>query len=282
MQGLGIKDMAERTGLAAGTIRMWEQRYGFPEPRRTPSGHRRYCEEDVAVLSRAVALRDAGLSIAPALEQARAAHAATDSPSIYGAIVAATGMPIRPRVLRKRMLIPLSRAIEDEALAYGARPVCFGAFQHERFYRRVEHRYRRLAATAEATTIFADFDLARHTPDHTVELPIDGREALGGEWAVIVDAPGYAACLTAWERPGETPEPDQPDGERTFEALMTLDPVTVRNAARVAAGVAGQIDPAHGARLEALLDGRPLAAERPVPALTALTNRMLEYIDEAG
>lgn len=281
MEGLGIKEMAERTGLAAGTIRMWEQRYGFPEPRRTPSGHRRYAPEDADVLTRAVALRDAGLAITPALEQARAAHAATDSPSIYGAIVAATGMPIRPRVLRKRMLVPLSRAIEDEAMAYGARPVCFGAFQHERFYRRVEHRYRRLAATAEATTVFADFSREHHTRDHIVELPIDTRAALGGEWAVIVDAPGYAACLTAWERPGAVPDPDRPDGERTFEALMTLDPVTVRNAARVAAGVARKIDPEYGERLEAMLDGRPLAAERPVPALTALTNRMLEYVDAA-
>jgi MerR family transcriptional regulator, light-induced transcriptional regulator len=279
MEGLGIKEMAERTGLAAGTIRMWEQRYGFPEPRRTPSGHRRYRPEDAEVVSRAVALRDAGLAIAPALQQARAACAATDSPSIYGAIVAAAGMPIRPRVLRKRMLIPLSHAIEDEALAYGARPVCFGAFQHERFYRRVEHRYRRLAVTAEATTVFADFPRARHTQGHTVELPIDTGAALGGEWAVIVDAPGYAACLTAWERPDAEPEEGQPDGERCFEALMTLDPVTVRSAARVAAGVAGRIDPGHGARLEQLLDGRPLAAERPAPALTALTNRMLEYID---
>ena len=38
MKGLAIKEVAERTGIAAGTIRMWEQRYGFPEPARTPSG----------------------------------------------------------------------------------------------------------------------------------------------------------------------------------------------------------------------------------------------------
>ena len=29
---LAIKDIAERTGIAAGTIRMWEQRHGFPTP----------------------------------------------------------------------------------------------------------------------------------------------------------------------------------------------------------------------------------------------------------
>ena len=37
---LAIKDLAEQTGVAAGTIRMWEQRYGFPEPARTAAGYR--------------------------------------------------------------------------------------------------------------------------------------------------------------------------------------------------------------------------------------------------
>lgn len=246
-----------------------------------PAGHRRYSHADAEVLSRAVALRDAGLAIGPAIKQAREVNGATDSPSIYGAIVAAAGMPLRPRPIHKRMLIPLSRAIEDEAMAHGCRPVCFGAFQHERFYRAVEHRYRRIAATAEATTVFADFAEGRRTDDGTVELPITPRDALGGEWAVIVDAPGYAACLTAWERAEPGPG-DTPDGERTFEALMTLDPVTVRNAARAATDAARGIDPEHAARLDALLDHRPLAVERPTPSLTALTNRMLEYIDAAG
>ena len=45
--GLSIREVAEQTGLAPGTIRMWEQRYGFPSPRRTASGYRRYEPEDV-------------------------------------------------------------------------------------------------------------------------------------------------------------------------------------------------------------------------------------------
>ncbi len=44
MEDLAIKDVAEQTGIAAGTIRMWEQRYGFPAPQRTPSGYRRYSD----------------------------------------------------------------------------------------------------------------------------------------------------------------------------------------------------------------------------------------------
>ena len=60
--GLPIREVAERTGIAAGTIRMWEQRYGFPEPARTASGYRMYTEEDVDALRRVSTLRDAGLA----------------------------------------------------------------------------------------------------------------------------------------------------------------------------------------------------------------------------
>ena len=57
MKKLAIKDLAEQTGVAAGTIRMWEQRYGFPEPARTAAGYRIYTEQDVVALRRVVAYR---------------------------------------------------------------------------------------------------------------------------------------------------------------------------------------------------------------------------------
>ncbi|MFM9164964.1 MAG: MerR family transcriptional regulator [Solirubrobacterales bacterium] len=49
---LKIKDVAEQTGIAAGTIRMWEQRHGFPTPERTPAGYRLYSADDVEALRR--------------------------------------------------------------------------------------------------------------------------------------------------------------------------------------------------------------------------------------
>ncbi|MBA2637780.1 MAG: hypothetical protein H0U79_06120, partial [Solirubrobacterales bacterium] len=39
--------------------------------------------------------------------------------------------------------------------------------------------------------------------------------------------------------------------------------------------------PAEGARLEGLLRDRPLAAEEPAAALTALTNRAVAYMESA-
>jgi DICT domain-containing protein len=279
---LAIRDVAERTGLAAGTIRMWEQRYGFPAPHRTASGYRRYTPEDVATLRRAQAFRGRGLSVPAAIERARETGGASDRPSLYAA-VAASEHGARPQVLRRSTLEAISRAIEHETLALAAAPVLIGAFQRERFYRPVQPRWARMAAHADAAVVFADFPAVRRPARGPVELPIDPLDALGNEWALIVDAPGFAASLLAWERPdGADPQgPGGPGGpERRFEAIWTLDPVTTRRAARTAARLAGGVDPGTGARLDELLADRPLALEEPLPALTALVNRVVAYVEQ--
>lgn len=279
MERLAIKELAERTGLAAGTIRMWEQRFGFPNPARTEGGYRQYTSDDVETLRRAVAFRERGLSVPAALERARAAAGgASDRPSIYAAVAAAEGT--RPRFLRKQTLLALSRAIEDETLARAAAPVCIGAFQEERFYREVEHRYRRIAENADATAVFADFKTLRHIDGGPSELPIAPDDALGNEWAVVVDAPGYAACLLAWEQPDAERRGGKGDGNRRFEAIWTMEPRVVRDAATVAARLAGRVDAEYGRKLEELLIDRPLAVESPAPALTALTNRAISYLED--
>jgi DICT domain-containing protein len=276
---LAIKDVAQRTGIAAGTIRMWEQRYGFPAPERTSSGYRRYTEDDVDALRKVLALRHRGLSVPAAISRAQDTGGASDHPSIYAA-VAAQDAAARPLVLKKATLAALSKAIEHEALALAAAPVVFGAFQRECFYRPVECRYRRLALQADAAAVFADFSGGvRHPEGAPAEIPIGTDDVLGNEWAVIIDAPGYAACLLAWEQPGVA-EPGGPDdGDRRFEAIWTIDPQATRRAAQVAARLVGRVDAPFGERLEELLTDRPLALEEPSPALTALTNRMIAYLE---
>ena len=277
MSHLQIGDLAERTGVAAGTIRMWETRHGFPRPTRTATGYRRYSEDDVEVVRRVAFLRERGLSMAAAIERA-GAREVTEQPSIYAA-VAGTDPAARPQTLSKRTLVALSRAIEDETMATGSRPVVVGAFQHERFYRPVEHRYERMARVADAAWVFADFPSVRRAPGRPVEVPLDAGAVLSNEWAVVVDAPGFAACLLAWEhldRPGEGP-----DAGRRFEALWTVDPHAVRRAVHAATRVAAGADPDLGEELEAMLSDRPLAFEEPAPALTALTGRVVGYLESS-
>ena len=275
---LAIKDVAERTGIAAGTIRMWEQRHGFPTPERTAGGYRRYTLDDVETLRRVQAYRLRGLSVGAAIDRAQETGGASDRPSLYAA-VASGEHGARPQVLRKATLVALSRAIEHETLAHAAAPVLFGAFQREPFFRRIEPRWRRMAAHADAAVVFADFGEPRRPLDGPAEIPIDPADALGNEWAVIVDAPGFAACLLAWEHPGPTAPGGPGDRDRRFEAIWTLDARAARRAARTAARMTAAVDPMLGGRIDELLADRPLALEQPAPALTALANRVVAYLE---
>lgn len=44
---LSIGVVARQTGIEIGTLRKWEERYGFPRPVRLESGQRRYLDSDV-------------------------------------------------------------------------------------------------------------------------------------------------------------------------------------------------------------------------------------------
>ena len=276
MGSLAIKDVAERTGIAAGTIRMWEQRYGFPVPERTASGYRRYGDDDVEALRKVASFRRLGLSIPAAIARVQEDEKTpAQRPSIYAA-VSTLDERARPQLLKKPTLVALSRAIEHETLAHAASPVIFGAFQTEKAYRQVEFRYQRMARNADATTVFADFPGKRREQGRPVEIPIDLDDVIGNEWAVIVDAPGYSACLLAWEHPQQE---GVEDSRRRFEAIWTVHPHAVRRAAQVAARLTAECDAQYGAELSDLLADRPMATEQPVPALTALTNRAIAYLE---
>src|SRR4051794_23806011 len=279
MSDLAIRDVAEQTGLAAGTIRMWEQRYGFPTPQRTPAGYRLYSPEDVETLRRVVSLRSTGLSVSAALERARSAGTGpTDRPSIFGAVPHGG----RTRRLQKRTLVALSRAIEDETLASAARPIVLGAFQRGRHYRGVAHRYERLAQVADLAAVYADFGddhetvLAEGKP---AEVGIRTQDPMGHEWAVVVDAPGFSVCLVAWEPP--VVQAPGSDLDRVFETYWTLAPEAVRRATAAGASVARKTAPAVADRLDELLADRPLGADSSVAALETLTMRMVGYLEAA-
>ena len=112
------------------------------------------------------------------------------------------------------------------------------------------------------------------------EVPIDLDDAIGNEWAVIVDAPGYSACLLAWEHPRSAEASGgRPDGERRFESVWTMDPQVVRRAALAGGMLAGRAAPALGGRIEGLVRERHLAVDTPEPGLTALCNRMIGYLE---
>lgn len=72
--GLNIAALARRTGVAADTLRKWEQRYGILQPERTPGGQRRYTERDVARVEWLRARLEEGYRIGEAARLLGAAH----------------------------------------------------------------------------------------------------------------------------------------------------------------------------------------------------------------
>jgi MerR family transcriptional regulator, light-induced transcriptional regulator len=266
--GLSIREIAGASGVNEATLRMWESRHGFPAPTRLPSGHRRYSARDLEAVRSVLRARAEGLSLATAIDRAQRL-AEPGVPSVYAAV--RERFPrLDPLELPKRALIRLSRAIEDECALRARRPILFGGFQEQRFYRSVEERWRELSRTAELAMVFADFGTARSRAKRPVRVPLDPADPLVREWMVVCDAPNMAACLLGWERPPAR-------GERVFEVVWTVERPVVRAAARTCADLAARSEPALVAGIRERLADTPAADESDLRSAVALATRMVHY-----
>jgi hypothetical protein len=68
---LTLKAVSRRTGIPAATLRTWERRYGFVRPTRSPSGHRLYGEEEIALVLEIKQLLEQGVRIGEAMTTVR-------------------------------------------------------------------------------------------------------------------------------------------------------------------------------------------------------------------
>ena len=279
-RGLTIGDLAQRTGVAPATLRMWERRHGFPVAQRRSSGHRRYDERVVDQVRQVLRRREAGSRLEVAIAGVVLAEASTGAapgaPSVF-ATLRRLHPTLQPQRLRKTSLLALSWAIEDECCALAETPMLFGAFQKERYYRAAEERWTELARVARSTMVFAQFEqqpppvLGRTS---FVDLPDDA--PMRREWAVVCDAPEHAALLTAWELPGQSSVRDK---DRLFEAIWSVEPAAVRSAARACAQVAVQLGHAEaGPLLYELAEDPPPPSVEALRA-TSLLNRVVAYVD---
>jgi MerR family transcriptional regulator, light-induced transcriptional regulator len=78
-----------------------------------------------------------------------------------------------------------------------------------------------------------------------------------------------------WEPPGQD---DVPDAQRRFEAIWTVDPELVYEAADAAAALAARKAPEVGERLRAALGPRPAPSGAEVRGVAALARRMVSYV----
>lgn len=276
---LSIGDLARLTGVSAAVLRTWETRHDFPAPRRLDSGHRRYAPADVDAVRAVLRHREAGLRLELAIAAARA-NAEPSSPSVF-----ATLRQRHPEVavhrLKKSTLLALSWAIEDEFVARAQRPLLFGAFQQQRYFTRAEPRWTELARRSRSTIALGDFAGAE-APDPRstiVKVGLGPEEPMAAEWAVVCDAVDLPVALTAWELPGQS---EVRDRHRIFEALWTVEPRAVRDAARVCARVAQEHGVAEAGPLLYELADDPRPGALDARSVTTLFNRVVAYVDRFG
>lgn len=276
---LTIGDVSDRTGVSPATLRMWEIRHGFPKPQRRGSGHRRYSLADVETILDVLRRRNGGTRLDVAIDQAvRAAQAEAvpESPSVF-AELRAKHANLATHRMRKRTLLALSWAIEDEFCARAERSYLFGGFQKQEYYEAAEARWHELARVSQAAYVFTAVEGDDPPePSGLTVVPLPDDAPLRREWAVVCDAPKVAVALSAWELPGQGALPDH---QRVFESTWTLDPVAVRDAARVCAQVAASAGaPSATPTLYALAEDPPLTTFDPAAA-TAMFNRVVAYVD---
>jgi DICT domain-containing protein len=274
---LTIAQLAEMTGVAQGTLRMWEMRHRFPTPARLPNGRRRYSQRDVQLVGAVLADRDRGLSLPAAIGNARLSQQARPA-SIFA------GLRERRAELRtfratKPMLMALTRALEDEYCARGAPGIVIGSFQRERFYRQSERRWRELARTSATAVVLADFPASRAPRGAPHEVHLDPASPQIREWSIVCSAPGAWACLVACELPSARP---LPDSQRCFETLFSPEPEVVAQAVSVAAAICEEASPELSSSLVAGSDGSAPLSAPELRSSAALIQRMLAYMSDLG
>ena len=270
---LTIREVAARSGVPAGTLRMWEERYGFPSPQRLPSGHRRYSEDQVDEVRAVIAARETGLSLPAAIARVSGApHERRES--LYG-LLRLRRPELPPELIPKPRMVALTHAIEDECLSRAHAPVLIGSFQRERFFRSEEPRWRGFAQTASVAVAFADFETNARTKP--LQIHVNRDHQLNREWAIVCFAPGASAALAGWEPPGQD---DIPDAERTFEAIWTVDPELVYEAADAAAHLTEAESPEIAKKIRDGLGPRPAPSGPEVRGVAALARRMVSYVTE--
>lgn len=259
-EGFSIGVLAARAGVTPGTLRTWENRFGFPSGERSASGHRRFTDADVDLVRRVLEVRDGGLPLQVAIDTVVRDRDVVEGERSVFAAAAAAAPGVRPLRLGRRALVAASHAVEDECLARGDRAVVLGAFQLGHRYASSRHRWEELGRTAAWAAAVADFD-EEHPADLTAtparcQLPADS--PLRREWAVVCLGDSYAALVAAWEVPSGAAEP-------AYEAVISTHRAAVVAAARVLAGVVRDAGGEVPDRAERLVD-----AVRPAPATSSV------------
>jgi MerR family transcriptional regulator, light-induced transcriptional regulator len=109
--GIRTNAAAEILGVSPNTLRSWERRFGYPQPKRTPGNHRQY--EMVELQTLRDALAETG-NISTAIELARQRQSAPASNSDLRAALESFDEATADRAMEQSLALrPLERSIEE-------------------------------------------------------------------------------------------------------------------------------------------------------------------------
>ena len=91
-----LKVVVQETGVKPDTLRVWERRYGLPEPDRTRGGHRLYSDRDIAIIKWLMARKAEGMSISRAVALWQSLEADSADPLHLSAPTSALSAPAPP------------------------------------------------------------------------------------------------------------------------------------------------------------------------------------------
>ena len=200
--GLRMRDVVERTGVGEATLRAWEQRYGFPEPERLPSGHRRYGESDVEQVRQVLRLRDTGLPVRAAIERAQAGRAGGPR-SVFAGLRRLRPEP-RSASCPSDGLVALSHAIEDESACARGGPAAVRGLPAGAPLPCGRAPLAELGRAAEAAFVFADFAAPRRPGGGPIEVPISEDEPLAASGRSSATAATARAASSAGSAPARS------------------------------------------------------------------------------
>jgi len=265
---LSIGTVAARTGVAVAVLRSWQERFGFPAPTRSASGHRRYGDHEVEQILHVVEARAEGLSLQAAID--RVLNADDPGPSTIATALRRRHPDLAVNVWPARALLATSRAIEDECLVNGRGGLLIGSFQRRAAFATAERRWREAVGARGTIVVLAD-DVTTRRSGTVTELPASA--GLAAEWAVISAVPGAAAFLGGRQLPGQRAV----GAARRFECVLTVEPSMVVDAAQLAIQLIGTIDTAAADEARAALPDITEASATTSRRAISILNRALTY-----
>ena len=182
---------------------------------------------------------------------------------------------VAPAVLTKRTMLAISRAIEDEAASRADRPVLVGSFQDARFWRASSQRWRDLAGGAGPAALLAGF----RRRDETARC---SRSRFGRVHPCFTSGLSSATrrplLRVSWAS-NNFVRVERSTRRRVFEALWTVEPLAVREAARAGFALAVDRHPVVADALGSRLQEPVRATYDSIRTATVVTNRIIVYLE---